>query len=191
MEKFRNQNLVNISNLIVFTRTLFIPLFLFFLSTNQSRATLLTLTLFYLADAVDGYLARKLNMETKLGAYLDAAVDMTFIYSSYFVFYLLDKLPIAIFLLLLVPRTASGIIYLIRGNRFRPSWLRKAGAMLMFLLIPSIILEYHDEFLAYLTLIINFAVVIIDHALLHFLNKDSDYFLNRLNFRKLGKNLGI
>ncbi|MFP3728790.1 CDP-diacylglycerol--glycerol-3-phosphate 3-phosphatidyltransferase [Priestia filamentosa] len=77
---------MNLPNKISISRICLIPLFLFFLlcpfdlgSTGSFKInTLLALTIFLIAsltDWIDGYLARKLNLVTNLGKFLDPLAD--------------------------------------------------------------------------------------------------------------------
>jgi CDP-diacylglycerol--glycerol-3-phosphate 3-phosphatidyltransferase len=56
-----------------------LPLFLYFLSINATALCLLTFALAACTDLLDGYIARKLKITSKFGAYYDAATDFTLI----------------------------------------------------------------------------------------------------------------
>ena len=69
---------MNIPNMITMTRILSIPLFVIVFYLPFHWSYIVAAGLFLLAGAtdwVDGYLARKLNQTTKLGAFLDPVAD--------------------------------------------------------------------------------------------------------------------
>lgn len=70
--------MLNIPNLLTIARILSIPLFILVFYLPYHWSYILAAVLFLLAgatDLVDGYLARKLNQTTKLGAFLDPVAD--------------------------------------------------------------------------------------------------------------------
>jgi cardiolipin synthase len=70
-----SDRIVTIPNLLSLVRLALIPLFLGFLLTEQDLAALATLIAASVTDLLDGYLARRLNQVTKLGAVLDPMAD--------------------------------------------------------------------------------------------------------------------
>jgi cardiolipin synthase len=70
-----SDRIVTIPNLLSLVRLALIPLFVGFLLTKQDPAALATLIAASVTDFLDGYLARRLNQVTKLGAVLDPIVD--------------------------------------------------------------------------------------------------------------------
>ncbi|GAA4356511.1 CDP-diacylglycerol--glycerol-3-phosphate 3-phosphatidyltransferase [Kangiella marina] len=85
----------NIPNIITFFRILLIPLFVIFFFIDGVAARWITLAIFCTAawtDWLDGFLARKLDIESPFGAFLDPVAD---------------KLMVAITLILLIAREGS------------------------------------------------------------------------------------
>src|SRR5947209_2496606 len=70
-----SDRIVTIPSLLSLVRLVLIPLFVGFLLTKQDPAALATLIAASVTDFLDGYLARRLNQVTKLGAVLDPIVD--------------------------------------------------------------------------------------------------------------------
>jgi phosphatidylglycerophosphate synthase len=56
-----------------------LPIFLYFSSTGATALCLLVVALAAGTDLLDGYVARKLKVASKIGAYFDAATDFTLI----------------------------------------------------------------------------------------------------------------
>lgn len=68
----------NIPNLLTLFRIFLIPVFVFCFYSTHEHARFLAAFVFWLAaitDALDGYLARKLNQATPFGAFLDPVAD--------------------------------------------------------------------------------------------------------------------
>ncbi|BEP29297.1 CDP-diacylglycerol--glycerol-3-phosphate 3-phosphatidyltransferase [Helicovermis profundi] len=99
---------MNLPNKITLSRILLVPVFLYFLLNNFSvdSPNYVALIIFILAsitDFLDGYLARKLNLVSKLGKFMDPLADKLLVaaaligfvqtdqISSYFVFIIISR----------------------------------------------------------------------------------------------------
>lgn len=72
------ENLVlNLPNVISALRMAMVPVLIWLALEHKGSAFLMVLAASLLTDAVDGYLARRLNQVTELGAQLDSWADMT------------------------------------------------------------------------------------------------------------------
>ncbi len=56
-----------------------LPIFLYSFSMGSSVFCLLIVALALVTDGIDGFVARRLNVASKAGAYFDAATDFTFV----------------------------------------------------------------------------------------------------------------
>jgi CDP-diacylglycerol--glycerol-3-phosphate 3-phosphatidyltransferase len=68
----------NVPNILTMFRILLIPVFLFCFYSTHEHARFMAAFVFWLAaitDALDGYLARKLEQSTPFGAFLDPVAD--------------------------------------------------------------------------------------------------------------------
>ena len=75
--------MINLPNLISLFR---IPLaLLFFIPSSALRLTLLAIAM--LTDGLDGYIARRYGLQTRLGAILDPLTDKFFVLVALFVYY--------------------------------------------------------------------------------------------------------
>ena len=76
----------NIPNLISSLRIIVLPHLIY--SFNHGYTPLVYILFLFAigTDLIDGYIARKLNVQSKVGAYLDVTVDFIFISGMYFVF---------------------------------------------------------------------------------------------------------
>ncbi len=117
---------VTVPNRITLARIACIPFFVYFLLSGQSLFShrLIAAGLFVaiaLTDALDGYLARKLEQSSSFGALLDPLADKLLVYSAFLVFVETGKLW-AIFALLIIARD-----FLVMGIRV---WAAKSGRII-------------------------------------------------------------
>ena len=118
-------NAVNIPNQITATRIILIPLFIYFLLAQTLPAGKIIAALLFillsLTDALDGYLARKLDQTSAFGALIDPLADKLLVYSALLIFVELGKLW-AIFPLVIIARD-----FLVMGIRV---WAAKNGKII-------------------------------------------------------------
>jgi cardiolipin synthase len=74
---------LNIPNLITLGRILLVPVVVWAIAAGEMRFAFLLFMVAAISDAVDGFLAKRLNMTSELGAYLDPLADKVLIVSIY------------------------------------------------------------------------------------------------------------
>ena len=74
---------LSIPNLITLARILLVPVMVWAITAGEMRIAFVLFLLAGLSDLVDGYLAKRFNMATELGAYLDPLADKALIVSIY------------------------------------------------------------------------------------------------------------
>jgi cardiolipin synthase (CMP-forming) len=74
---------LSIPNLITLGRILLVPVMVWAITAGEMRLAFLLFLVAGLSDLVDGYLAKRFNMATELGAYLDPLADKAMIVSIY------------------------------------------------------------------------------------------------------------
>jgi cardiolipin synthase (CMP-forming) len=84
---------MNIPNFLSLLRIILVPVVVIFLIQGSYGKALITFTFAGLTDALDGTLARLLNSQTKLGAYLDPIADKLLLTASYVTLSILGILP--------------------------------------------------------------------------------------------------
>lgn len=89
---------MNLPNKLTILRVIMIPFFLVFMLTDlgSSAGKYIALALFCIAsftDFLDGYLARKHNLVTNFGKFMDPLADKLLVCSALICFIELDKLP--------------------------------------------------------------------------------------------------
>lgn len=84
---------MSIPNLITLGRVIMIPIIFWLLVSGQTRGAFLVFVLAGITDAVDGWMAKRWNMKTELGAYLDPMADKLLIVSIYVALGVAGELP--------------------------------------------------------------------------------------------------
>lgn len=83
----------NIPNLITLGRILLVPLTVWLIISEAYGAAFLSFVVAGVSDGVDGYLARRFNWRTELGAYLDPLADKSLLVSVYVTLGFLKEVP--------------------------------------------------------------------------------------------------
>jgi cardiolipin synthase (CMP-forming) len=74
---------LTIPNLITLARILLVPVVVWAIAAGEMKIAFFLFLVAGLSDLVDGYLAKRFNMATELGAYLDPLADKAMIVSIY------------------------------------------------------------------------------------------------------------
>jgi cardiolipin synthase len=75
--------LLNLPNLITIGRILLVPVMVWAIASHEMKFAFFLFLAAGLSDAVDGFLAKRFNMASELGAYLDPMADKVLIVSIY------------------------------------------------------------------------------------------------------------
>jgi len=70
---------ITISNVITISRLVLLPLIVYLLVTENRGIAFVIMLVSLLSDGLDGYLARKLHQESRLGRFLDPLCDKIFL----------------------------------------------------------------------------------------------------------------
>ena len=70
---------MTISNIITVSRLVLLPFIVYFLLADQRVVAFFIMLISLLSDGLDGYLARKLHQESRLGKFLDPLCDKIFL----------------------------------------------------------------------------------------------------------------
>jgi cardiolipin synthase (CMP-forming) len=84
----------NIPNFITLARVLSVPVVFWLLINGHNRAAFFVFLFAGISDAVDGYLAKRFNWTTELGAYLDPLADKLLIVSIYIALGVSKQIPL-------------------------------------------------------------------------------------------------
>jgi cardiolipin synthase len=86
--------LAHIPNAITLARVMSVPVLFYLLVSERSIAAFVVFLLAGLSDAVDGYLAKRFDWRSELGAYLDPLADKLLIVSIFIALGVRNELPL-------------------------------------------------------------------------------------------------
>jgi cardiolipin synthase len=89
----RGPQLLNLPNLITIARILLVPVMVWAIASHAMRVAFVLFVCAGISDAVDGFLAKRFNMASELGAYLDPIADKVLIVSIYIALGITSDIP--------------------------------------------------------------------------------------------------
>ena len=140
---------LTLPNFITFMRMAMVPFFVLAVSERDFVLALWILVIAGLTDAFDGYLARRMDMRSRIGAYLDPLADKLLITIAYIALTIPfgQQVVIPLWLTILalfrdfVIMLVAGVLYTVEGLReFPPSPLGKATTFAQVLTIAVVLL---------------------------------------------------
>lgn len=152
---------MNIPNIITMFRIFLVPIFLMVFHSNMENRILLSGLIFLLAgisDILDGYIARRFNMGSKLGAALDPFADKLMSFAVLISFAIAELIPMWVIVLILLKEAImilGGVfLYFREENIVIPSNLSgKAATVALYASILSIALNFPMDISATLLII--------------------------------------
>lgn len=173
---------MNIPNILTLFRILLVPLFVIIFFSNMESSLFYSISIFLLAgitDILDGYIARKHNLITKLGIVLDPLADKLMLLTVLFCLSINNIIPMWILIIIslkeLVMIVAGGILY--NKNFIIPS--NKFGKLSTFMFYISIFfLIFNKKLSKYL---LNLSVIM---AIITFLNYVLIYIKKKSNIKE-------
>ncbi len=145
-EKMR---VLTLPNFITMTRMAMVPFFVLAVSEKDFRLAIWIFVIAGLTDALDGYIARRMDMRSRIGAYLDPIADKMLITVAYIMLTIPQGqavvIPLWLTILALfrdfVIMFMAGVLYMVEGLRsFPPSALGKATTFSQVLTIAVVLL---------------------------------------------------
>lgn len=126
---------ISLPNIVSFARLLSVPLAVWLMLDDEMLLAFWVFMLAGLSDAVDGFIAKRFNLRTELGAYLDPLADKALLVSAYLTLGYLHHLPIWLVILVVFrDLTIIGgaiVVYAITGSfKSRPTLISKANTAL-------------------------------------------------------------
>lgn len=138
--------LSHLPNAITLSRIALVPVLILALKDQHYGLALALFVIAGLSDALDGFLAKRLNLVTRLGGVLDPAADKILLISAYVMLTLLGHIPFWLMLMvtfrdLLI--VGGYFIYVAHSGpvHMRPSTLSKLNTVMQITLIGVILLE--------------------------------------------------
>ena len=87
------QEALSFPNIITVARILSVPLIVWLIITGQMKLAFIAFIIAGISDGADGFIAKKFNQKTELGAYLDPIADKALLVSIYVSLGFLGDLP--------------------------------------------------------------------------------------------------
>lgn len=119
---------INVPNALTILRILLVPIYLYIFYSGSENNVQLAGLIFILAgisDVLDGYIARKYDLGTKLGVILDPFADKLMTFTILITFATSGIIPMWILIALgikeIVMILGGGILYLFKGRQVLPS----------------------------------------------------------------------
>ncbi|WP_231573608.1 CDP-alcohol phosphatidyltransferase family protein [Thermopetrobacter sp. TC1] len=84
---------MNLPNLITIARIVMVPLTIWLILIGRMDLALAVFLLAGISDGIDGFIAKRFNMRTELGAFLDPVADKLLLISIYVTLAIVDALP--------------------------------------------------------------------------------------------------
>ncbi|MFS8540674.1 MAG: CDP-alcohol phosphatidyltransferase family protein [Tissierellales bacterium] len=173
---------MNIPNILTFIRIILVPVYLqIFYSTKNIFYAGLVFALAGLTDALDGRIARKYNMTSKIGAALDPLADKLMTFAVLISFTSIDLIPHWVVLILGIKEVlmilGGLILYLFKEKRVLPSnKFGKSATVSFYVTISAIVIRIPFPQVIKLLIIITVALNIIAflNYLRIFISNDSD-----------------
>ena len=137
---------MNLPNALTIFRVILTPFFIYLLFSSSMYSNLYALIIFILAsvtDAFDGYYARKYNIETEFGNFLDPLADKILVSSAFISFYLLDLIELWMVVVILSRDffiTLLRIVMKKNGQSLKTSRIAKSKTAVQLILIIFILI---------------------------------------------------
>ena len=137
---------MNLPNALTIFRVILTPIFIYLLFSSSVYSNLYALIIFILAsvtDAFDGYYARKYNIETEFGNFLDPLADKILVSSAFISFYLLDLIKLWMVVVILSRDffiTCLRIVMKKNGQSLKTSRIAKSKTAVQLILIIFILI---------------------------------------------------
>ncbi len=104
---------MTLPNILTMIRLLCLPVMIFFLVQHSYDYALIAFCFAALSDFFDGFIARKFNLTSKLGAFLDPIADKLFVLST-FIYFLMEEMIPLWFLLIIIFRDVGQFVGFMR-----------------------------------------------------------------------------
>jgi cardiolipin synthase len=138
--------LSHLPNLITLARIALVPVLILLLKDQDYAAALIVFVIAGVSDALDGYLAKRLNVQSRLGAILDPAADKLLLVSAYVMLTVLGHIPfwlvlVVVFRDLLI--VGGYLLYTSHAGpvKMRPSILSKLNTLMQIALVAVILAQ--------------------------------------------------
>ncbi len=138
------QQLGTVPNLLSLLRLALVPVFLVLILNGSNFAAIIVLAVASITDYLDGYFARKLKQETRLGQLLDPAADRLYIFSTLIGLAVVGYIPLWLTIVVIARDVLLLFTYPILASRgYGPlpvHYLGKAGTFALLYSFPLLLI---------------------------------------------------
>ena len=136
---------MNIPNAITLLRVVLIPFYIDLMIYDYYGPALIVFLAACVTDALDGVIARIMQMQTELGAFLDPMADKLLTVSAFVTLVLIGRLPVWLVIIVVsrdVILTLGSLVLYLMGQKLviRPSIIGKATTFLQLALISLVMI---------------------------------------------------
>jgi cardiolipin synthase len=139
-------SLSHLPNIITLARIALVPVLILLLKDQDYAAGLIVFVIAGASDALDGYLAKRMNVQSRLGAILDPVADKLLLVSAYVMLTVLGHIPfwlvlVVVFRDLLI--VGGYMLYTSHAGpvKMRPSILSKLNTLMQITLVAVILAQ--------------------------------------------------
>ncbi len=141
-----------IPNLITIMRIILIPFFLWQLFTAQFVPAFYLFLVAGLSDGVDGFLARRFQWTSELGARMDPAADKLLMLSSFISLAIIHAIPMWLMWVVVLRDVimlsgTGGVFYVVGDVDFNPNFIGKLNTVLQIILIAMLLYQLAYQYL--------------------------------------------
>ncbi len=157
---------MNLANKITITRIFFIPVCVLLLLINNRITDVIAICFFILAcatDALDGYIARKKNLITDLGKFMDPLVDKLLVISVLITLVELQKISCWIAIIIVWREliiTGFRLVAAKKNTVIQANYLGKIKTVLQMIMIVLVVLDFKNYFMMFFKHLIIISTVI-------------------------------
>ena len=145
-KRFSKQDFYSVPNILTYLRFLLVPVFIALFLCDYLYISLIVFVFACLTDVIDGFIARKFNLQTDLGKLIDPLADKILKTSTIICFGVKNIIPswlFALFLILDLFLIISGAIILKQGIIIKSNILGKLGTVFVSV---GVILSFFYEY---------------------------------------------
>lgn len=139
-------SLAQLPNIVTLARIALVPVLILLLKDHEYAVGLIVFVIAGASDALDGYLAKRLNVQSRLGAILDPVADKLLLVSAYVMLAVLEHIPfwlvlVVVFRDLLI--VGGYMLYTSHAGpvKMRPSILSKLNTLMQITLVAVILAQ--------------------------------------------------
>lgn len=137
---------MNLPNVLSFLRILSVPVFIWLLLDGQTGWAMWLFAGAGITDALDGFIAKRYNMETELGRYLDPLADKILLVAGFVTLSLNNLLPLWLTLLVVTRELliigGAMVFQVVTGDlRMEPLWISKVNTVVQILLVVTVLIR--------------------------------------------------